>query len=56
KFAMICDMQKQPGVSDDAARLKLFPFSLKDRALDWLDSLPHNSITNWEQLTDAFLA
>ncbi|KAF2305026.1 hypothetical protein GH714_001150 [Hevea brasiliensis] len=42
-------------VSEDATRLKLFPFSLKDMALDWLDSLPHNSITNWEQLTDAFL-
>ncbi|XP_021644895.2 uncharacterized protein LOC110638601 [Hevea brasiliensis] len=52
KFAMICDMKKQLGVFDDVASLKLFPFSLKDKALDWVDSLPHNSITNWEELTD----
>ncbi|XP_058008514.1 uncharacterized protein LOC131182973 [Hevea brasiliensis] len=38
-FLEISDMPKINGV-DDAIRLRLFPFSLKDRAREWLHSLP----------------
>nr|ABD63156.1 Retrotransposon gag protein [Asparagus officinalis] len=44
------------GVSDDAIKLRLFPFSLRDKARAWLQSLPPGSITTWDQLSEAFLA
>ena len=31
-FLEICDMYKANGARDDAIRLRLFPFSLKDKA------------------------
>ena len=37
-------------------RLRLFPFSLKDRAKNWLNSLPGGSITSWDDLAQKFLA
>ena len=36
KFFAKCDTIKLNGVSTDAIRLRLFPFSLKDMASDWL--------------------
>ena len=35
-FLEICDTFKANGVSDDAIWLRLFPFSLRDGAKDWL--------------------
>ena len=35
-FMEICDTFKHNGVSDDAIRLRLFPFSLRDKAKNWL--------------------
>ncbi|KAK8952364.1 hypothetical protein KSP39_PZI003940 [Platanthera zijinensis] len=54
-FLAICDMFKFNGASEDAIMLRLFPFSLEGRAKDWLDSLPNDSITTWEQLVEKFL-
>ncbi|KAF7802450.1 uncharacterized protein G2W53_041561 [Senna tora] len=54
-FLEICDTFKHNGVSDDAIRLRLFPFSLRDKAKVWLQSLPEGSITTWEGLTQQFL-
>ena len=42
--------------STDAIRLRLFPFSLRDKARAWLHSLPLGFITMWDELTKAFLA
>ena len=39
-FLDICDMFIVNDVLDDAIRLRLFSFSLKDRAREWLNSLP----------------
>lgn len=47
-FIEICDTFKFNGVSDDAIKLRLFPFSLRDKAKGWLHSLPAGSITTWE--------
>lgn len=47
---------KYNGVSDDAIRLRIFPFSLKDKAKTWLTSQPPNSITTWDDLAKKFLA
>ncbi|XP_075487951.1 uncharacterized protein LOC142527119 [Primulina tabacum] len=43
------------GVSDDAVRLRLFPFSLRDKAKSWLNCFPVGSITTWEDMAKAFL-
>ncbi|KAD4180096.1 hypothetical protein E3N88_28687 [Mikania micrantha] len=43
------------GVSKDVIKLRLFPFSLTDRAMSWLDSLPVGSIATWADMTNKFL-
>ena len=49
-FLEICDTLKHNGVLDDAIQLRLFPFSLRDKAKAWLQSLPAGSITTWNDL------
>jgi hypothetical protein len=39
-FVELCEMQKYKDVDGDIIKLKLFPFSLRGRAKDWLLSLP----------------
>ncbi|XP_058725983.1 uncharacterized protein LOC131597295 [Vicia villosa] len=46
---------KIPGVTDDAFRLRLFPYSLRDRAKSWLNSLEPNSIATRNDLAKKFL-
>ncbi|XP_024030839.1 uncharacterized protein LOC112094384 [Morus notabilis] len=61
-FLEICDTFKNDGanlnngVSDDAIRLRLFPFSLRDKAKSWLNYLPPGTITTWDALAQKFLA
>ena len=55
-FLEICDIIKYNGVTDDAIRLRLFPFSLRDKAKAWLNSLPAGSITTWDMIGQRFLA
>lgn len=55
-FLEICDTFKHNGVTDDAIRLRLFPFSLRDKDKNWLYSLPTESITTWDALAQRFLA
>ncbi|CAN6686569.1 unnamed protein product [Malus baccata var. baccata] len=43
------------GLSSEAIKLRLFPFSLKDKTKAWLHSLPANSITTWTELQEKFL-
>ncbi|KAK9181177.1 hypothetical protein WN944_024314 [Citrus x changshan-huyou] len=54
-FHAICQTFKYENFSDDDVKLRLFPFSLKDRAHSWLNTLPTNSITSWEQMVTKFL-
>ncbi|KAK5775910.1 hypothetical protein PVK06_043866 [Gossypium arboreum] len=54
-FLEFCDTFKINGVSDDSIRLRLFPFSLRNKVKLWLNSLPRGSITIWEQMTEKFL-
>ena len=35
--------------------LRIFPFSLRDKALHWFDTLPENSIDTWAELQKQFL-
>ncbi|XP_021998433.1 uncharacterized protein LOC110895424 [Helianthus annuus] len=55
RFSAICDTFQEQGVSEDACKLRLFPFSLADRAHAWLESLPAGSITTWAGTKDKFL-
>jgi len=54
-FLEICDTFKHNGITDDAIHLKLFPFSLQDRAKNWLNSMPADSVISWEDLAQKFL-
>ena len=54
-FVELCEMQKYKDISEDIVKLKLFPFSLRGRAKDWLLSLPRNSIDSWIKCKDAFI-
>ncbi|KAG9458256.1 hypothetical protein H6P81_002764 [Aristolochia fimbriata] len=55
RFLDLCATFKYNGMSDDAARLKLFKFTLGGRAKTWLDTLPTGSIATWEDLRQKFL-
>ncbi|CAA6672282.1 unnamed protein product [Spirodela intermedia] len=41
-----CELIHIPNIPQDALRLRLFSYSLHDKARDWLTSLPHE-ITTW---------
>ena len=55
EFFELCVTQQIQGVTPEGIRLRLFPFSLKDKAKLWLNSLDAGSITSWEQLASKFL-
>nr|GEW59617.1 hypothetical protein [Tanacetum cinerariifolium] len=40
----------------EKTRVRLFQFSLRDQASNWLERLPAGSISTWEDLTTRFLA
>ncbi|XP_050233798.1 uncharacterized protein LOC126682206 [Mercurialis annua] len=54
-FLELCNTFKMNGVPDEAIYLILFPFSLKDKAKNWLQNLPRGTITKWEDLAKKFL-
>src|SRR3954462_15833271 len=54
-FVELCEMQKYRDIDSDIFKLKLFPFSLRGRAKDWLLSFPRNSIDSWVKCKDAFI-
>ena len=55
-FVDLCDMQKKRDTDNDIAKLKLFPFSLRESAKTWFSSLPRNSIDSWNKCKDAFIS
>ncbi|GKE33190.1 reverse transcriptase domain-containing protein, partial [Tanacetum coccineum] len=46
----------QNGVTDDALRLYLFPYSLTHHATAWFDHLPKNSIHTFQEMASKFLS
>ena len=54
-FLEVSDAFKIARVSQDALRLRLFLYSLRDRVRTWLNSLPPDFITTWNDLADKFL-
>ncbi|GJY26970.1 reverse transcriptase domain-containing protein, partial [Tanacetum coccineum] len=55
-FLEITQHMKQNGVSDDALRLSLFPYSLTHHAIAWHDRLPRNSIHSFDDMMRKFLS
>ncbi|GJR11891.1 ribonuclease H-like domain-containing protein [Tanacetum coccineum] len=51
----IVDLFHFPGVTHDAIMLRVFPITLKGRALRWKDRLPAGSITTWDLLKKEFI-
>ncbi|XP_051116119.1 uncharacterized protein LOC127241232 [Andrographis paniculata] len=46
---------KPPGITEKQIKLRVFPFSLKDAAKDWLFNLPARSVTTWMDMKRKFL-
>nr|GEV14809.1 reverse transcriptase domain-containing protein [Tanacetum cinerariifolium] len=55
KFLTITQSMKQNGVTDDALRLYLFPYSLTHHATTWFDHLPKHSIPSFQEMASKFL-
>ena len=47
---------KLNGVRPDVIKRQLFPFSLRDVASTWFDSLPVGSVNTWEELVVAYMS
>ncbi|XP_021844851.2 uncharacterized protein [Spinacia oleracea] len=54
-FLEKCDTMKINNISDDAIRLRLFSFSLRDKAKEWLRDEGAGSFDTWDKLVKAFL-
>ena len=46
---------KLNGVRPEVIKLQLLPFSLRDIAATWFDSLPYGSVNTWEELVEAYI-
>ncbi|GJY25671.1 zinc finger, CCHC-type containing protein [Tanacetum coccineum] len=55
-FLKLVDSLDLNGENRERTRLRLFQFSLRDQARNWLERLPAGSISTWEDLTTRFLA
>nr|GEU45367.1 reverse transcriptase domain-containing protein [Tanacetum cinerariifolium] len=56
KFLEITQHMKQNGVSHDAFRLSLFPYSLMHHAIAWYDRLPRNFVHSFDDMMRKFLS
>ena len=55
RFLRMENTVKLNGVRPEVIKLHLFPFSLRDIATTWYDSLPYGSVDTWEELVEAYL-
>ncbi|CAN6455375.1 unnamed protein product [Victoria cruziana] len=56
EFLDVCTTVRISHIEDDVLRLRLFRFSLKEKAKDWLKSLPPSvRIITWEDIQREFL-
>ena len=50
RFLRMENTVKLNGVRPEVIKLHLFPFSLRDIAATWYESLPYGSVDTWEEL------
>ena len=55
RFIRMANTVKLNGVRPEVIKLHLFPFSLRDIAATWYESLPYGSVDTWEELVEAYL-
>ena len=55
RFLRMENIVKLNGVRSEVIKLHLFPFSLRDIAATWYESLPYGSVDTWEELVEAYL-
>ena len=56
RFLRMANTVKLNGVRPEVIKLHLFPFSLRDTAATWYESLPYGSVDTWEELVEASYA
>ncbi|KAK8681273.1 hypothetical protein V6N13_053678 [Hibiscus sabdariffa] len=49
-FLEVYDSFRQQGVHEDVLKIKLFPYSLRDRARTWLSGVPVGSMESWSDM------
>ena len=54
RFLRIANSINLSGVKPEVIQLQLFPFSLRDMAITWFNSLPYESVNTWEELMRAY--
>ncbi|XP_073061693.1 uncharacterized protein [Primulina eburnea] len=55
EFHIGCTAMKPQGITEEQISLRAFPFSLADKAKDWLYYLPSGTITTWDNMKQQFL-
>ena len=56
RFIRMANTVKLNGVRPKVIRLQFFPFSLRDVAATWFESLLVGSMRNWEELVEAYMS
>ena len=54
-FLQLCGIIKMNGVDHNVIKMKVFPFSLRDKARNWFNNLKLGSIDTWGTLVETFL-
>ncbi|CAN6560014.1 unnamed protein product [Malus baccata var. baccata] len=55
EFEMVCSSMTPVNVDGSILKMKAFPFSLMDKAKDWLYELAPGTVMSWESMKRAFL-
>ncbi|KAK4382383.1 Retrovirus-related Pol polyprotein from transposon opus [Sesamum angolense] len=55
EFHVVCAGMRPHGITDEQLNMRAFPFSLKDKAKDWLYYLPSGSTETWADMKQQFL-
>ena len=55
RFLRMANTVKLNGVRLEVIKLHIFPFSLRDIAATWYESLSYGSVNTWEELVEAYL-
>ncbi|KAM1216918.1 hypothetical protein ACFX2J_013148 [Malus domestica] len=55
EFELVCSSMTPVNVDGNILKMKAFPFSLLEKAKDWLYELAPGTVTSWESMQRAFL-
>ncbi|KAM2013094.1 hypothetical protein ACFX1T_024845 [Malus domestica] len=55
EFEVVCSSMTPVNVDGSILKMKAFPFSLLEKAKDWLYELAPETVTSWESMKRAFL-